>query len=658
MHESFDHIIRSEKQLHKIRQYIKDNPKVPQTSSLRNGSSKDQQTSSLRNVPKVPQTSSLRSKHQPSNLSKAQAGSLRNSERSAYRFKSNAIQNSIYGVDIDAGAVEIAKLRLWLSMVVDEERIDTIEPLPNLEYKIVQGNSLINIPDGTAINDALATEIENLTTAYFHITDKEKKQEQKQIIDNKIQEQLQFVSEMVGYKIDFDFKLFFHEVWKEKDGFDVVIGNPPYVVDRKLSEIEKNYFKKNYKSAIYQINLYLLFIEKGFHVLNRKGHLSLIVPNTWLINKVVSKFREYLLKEYYLIEIADLTKDEIFDATVLPVIFIGSNRKINNYEIQINNGKESFFSFRTKIPKGLILKEDNSIINYQIKSSELSLINKIDKGTMNLGKLSLISFGVKFYQVGKGKPKQTRNDVDNHVYTHSTKINNNCKKILEGKNIGKYKISFKGKYIEYGEWLAEPRKPEMFEGERILLRRIVGEKGFIATYVKDNWCNNSLLHVIKVNSKESSRYILSLINSELIGWYFLKKFARFEKTFPEVRVHEVNRLPIKTYVNKKLFEIIVDYILFLKTQPTDKISFYFEQLLDGMVYELYFENEIKQAGCDILKYLDDLPEIKDEMADEEKLKTITKVFNKLYDAASPVRKNLEAMEQVEEVKIIKESLEK
>jgi hypothetical protein len=96
-------------------------------------------------------------------------------KRSAYRFKSNAIQNSIYGVDIDTGAVEIAKLRLWLSMVVDEERINNIEPLPNLEYKIVQGNSLINIPDGTAINDVLATEIEQLTTAFFHITDKEKK---------------------------------------------------------------------------------------------------------------------------------------------------------------------------------------------------------------------------------------------------------------------------------------------------------------------------------------------------------------------------------------------------------------------------------------------------------------------------------------------------
>jgi hypothetical protein len=88
------------------------------------------------------------------------------------------------------------------------------------------------------------------------------------------------------------------------------------------------------------------------------------------------------------------------------------------------------------------------------------------------------------------------------------------------------------------------------------------------------------------------------------------------------------------------------------------MSFYFEQLIDGMVYELYFGNEIKQAGCDILKYLNDLPEIKDDMDDGEKMKIITKVFNKLYDKESPVRKNLFFMDSVEEIAIIKKSLEK
>lgn len=120
----------------------------------------------------------------------------------------------------------------------------------------------------------------------------------------------------------------------------------------------------------------------------------------------------------------------------------------------------------------------------------------------------------------------------------------------------------------------------------------------------------------------------------------------------------IEELPLILKSKTKAFEIIVDYILFLKSQPTDKMSFYFEQLIDGMVYELYFENEIKQADCNILKYLDDLPEITDKMGDKEKMKIITKVFNKLYDKESPVRKNLFFMDSVEEVAIIKKSLEK
>ena len=126
-----------------------------------------------------------------------------------------------------------------------------------------------------------------------------------------------------------------------------------------------------------------------------------------------------------------------------------------------------------------------------------------------------------------------------------------------------------------------------------------------------------------------------------------------------VAIENLNKLPIKYYSKEaNKFEAIVDYILFLKKSDSDTMSFYFEQLIDGMVYELYFENEIKQAGCDILKYLNNLPEISDKMKDDEKLKIITKVFNKLYDKESPVRKNLFFMDSVEEVAIIKKSLEK
>ena len=128
----------------------------------------------------------------------------------------------------------------------------------------------------------------------------------------------------------------------------------------------------------------------------------------------------------------------------------------------------------------------------------------------------------------------------------------------------------------------------------------------------------------------------------------------------ELTLEPLQFIPIKeiNLSKQKPFILAVNFIIYLKSQTNDKMSFYFEQIIDGMVYELYFENEFKQADCNILKYMEDLPEIKEEMEVEEKTEIITKVFNKLYDKESPVRKNLFFMDSVEEIAIIKKSLEK
>ena len=129
----------------------------------------------------------------------------------------------------------------------------------------------------------------------------------------------------------------------------------------------------------------------------------------------------------------------------------------------------------------------------------------------------------------------------------------------------------------------------------------------------------------------------------------------FEFKIQYIKQIPIPKIPIQ---DQKPFETLVDYILFLKQQEDDTQSFYFEQIIDGMVFELYFEPEIKKAGCEIIKYLQDLPEITDKMSDSERQKTIDKVFTELYNNNHPVCKNLEAMKQVEEVKIINDSLNK
>jgi len=154
----------------------------------------------------------------------------------SYELKRHAIRESIYGVDIDASAIDIARLRLWLSLIVDEERYDTIEPLPNLDYKIVQGDSLIGMPHDLLPDNEALREIERLKPLYFKETKEKEKSELRARIDTNIRELLD-TAKKFGVQVDFDFKLYFSEVWHEKGGFDVVIGNPPYVRMEEIKEL-------------------------------------------------------------------------------------------------------------------------------------------------------------------------------------------------------------------------------------------------------------------------------------------------------------------------------------------------------------------------------------------------------------------------------------
>ncbi|HOF42771.1 MAG TPA: hypothetical protein PLF86_02880 [Candidatus Moranbacteria bacterium] len=157
---------------------------------------------------------------------------LNDTKHNNYEFKRRCIEHSLYGVDIDPGAVEIAKLRLWLSLVVDEDDIRQIKPLPNLDYKIVCGNSLLGV-QRDLLNDHLFKELENLKPLYFNETNPTNKQEYKKKIDELIRQITN------GHK-EFDFEVYFSEVFHKKGGFDVVIANPPYIQLQKRLMISKN----------------------------------------------------------------------------------------------------------------------------------------------------------------------------------------------------------------------------------------------------------------------------------------------------------------------------------------------------------------------------------------------------------------------------------
>lgn len=581
-------------------------------------------------------------------------------DRSAYRFKSNAIKNSIYGVDIDAGAVEIAKLRLWLSMVVDEERIDNIEPLPNLEYKIVQGNSLINMPDGCLRNGDLEIEIEKLTKNYYTITDKEEKQRQKEIIDSKIQQLLASASEFACYKIDFDFKLYFHEVWNEKGGFDLVIGNPPYVDSEEMVKNSPEYRK--ILSSIFittkgNWDLYIPFFEQSFYCLNEKGILSFITPNKWLAIGYGKELRRFL--KHNIFKIGNCNAIKVFDAGNSPFIsFIAKNNQNTSFNI---DSFDSEYFIKGMYTSSSIVK------NYE--EWGLLLGNNIDLVTNILSKPFSLSDIIKVENPFTTSEAYTLLDILENNFDFDKELQfkfiNTGTITKYGSLWGKKKTTYLKNHYEHpivDKKLFNKNFPKRFNQAitpKIIIKGIRYFDSFLdieGLYI----AGKSTLVLINPQKHFTLNCVLAIINSRLIFFYLKEAYGalgidggiNFSKDM-------VEGIPIAEFSNQiRKFNTIIDYMLFLKSVSGEKMSFYLEQLIDGMVYELYFENEIKHAGCDILKYLNDLPEITAEMDDEEKMKIITKVFNKLYDKESPVRKNLFFMDIVEEVAIIKKSFEK
>jgi hypothetical protein len=201
-------------------------------------------------------------------------------ERTPYHFKRHAIQNCLYGVDIDAGAVEIAKLRLWLSLVVDEEETKQIKPLPNLDFKIVSGNSLVGFP----FKSHGLHEIEQLKAKYFEETDHERKAKLKLEIERKLRECFASSKKTLGYEVSFDFKVSFSEVFSTKGGFSSVIANPPYLNSRSMSKVNpelRKLVQATYSFTKGSWDIYIAFFERGFDLLNKSGVLSFITPDKW-----------------------------------------------------------------------------------------------------------------------------------------------------------------------------------------------------------------------------------------------------------------------------------------------------------------------------------------------------------------------------------------
>ena len=613
--------------------------------------------------------------------------------RYIYRLKRHIIQESIYGVDIDASAIDIARLRLWLSLVVDEDDLDPIETLPNLDYKIVCGNSLIGLPDGAMRNLQVEAELETFKEKFYDITDETKKKALRQEINTKIRELLDSAEQFAGYKIDFDFKLFFSEVWREKGGFDVVIGNPPY--GAKLTAEEKKFFKNEFSDVHMRTpDTFNYFISKGIRLLHNRGVITYIVPNNLFFQSEYEKARKFLLaKNQFYIGIN--LGDGVFNtATVPSCIFLSSKNNIGGnkyFYADLRNANKKSLNFREVFKLESVsstLKTPASI--FGITEEEFRLIEKLRKVSVTIDNIAeemasgISTGGDKIFRIPKDfaeqnnfeneilKPVLVGGEIDKYSNLNTEHLviyTDRATDIDTFPSIRDYLFDFKEKLEKRSEaksgimpWYAlnRQRYSLLFEEEKIIMRQTsdriratIDSSGF---YVID-----SILVFKKTKKTEFNyNYLLSILNSTITDFLYTKFTQEGGRTFAQVKPLNVRKLFIpKANIDKQSFTaLIVDYLLeWNKYKEKNTIeSKFFEAVSDAIVFELFLNEEIKSAGKEILKHLEDLKPITDDMSEEEKLSIIQSEFERLYDPNHPVRFAIETLDSLEEVRIIKEAL--
>ncbi len=230
-------------------------------------------------------------------------------DRNPYDFKRHAIHNCLYGVDIDAGAIEIAKLRLWLSLVVDEEGVKQIKPLPNLDYKVVAGNSLLGVQK-TLFNENLFKRLEELKGLYFDETDRVQKHKYKREIDD-------LIHELTNNKQLFDFEIHFSEVFHNISGFDVVVANPPYVGEKGNKTVFRE-IKAGPLRPFYQrkCDLFYFFFHVALNIAKPRGSVAFITTNYYPTATQALNLRLDLKKRGSLLRLINFNEVKIFDSAL------------------------------------------------------------------------------------------------------------------------------------------------------------------------------------------------------------------------------------------------------------------------------------------------------------------------------------------------------
>ena len=465
-------------------------------------------------------------------------------------IENSILERNIYGVDLNDESVEIAKLSLWLRTAQKGRKLNS------LNDNIKCGNSLID--------DV----------------------------------------EVAGDKA-FSWEKEFPDVFA-KGGFDVIIGNPPY--GAIFNELQKNYYISKYKLSPAILDTYLMFLLKNNLLSKSNGISGYIIPSTWLYMSQFQTFRMDVINSYKIPEII-LYRNPIFeDATVetcttFLINDLPNKDSIYNFK-EINNNK---IILNEEVKQQLILSNANSSLLLKEQKNE-KIFLKISNSNKLLKDYTKIVCGLTPYRLGKGKPKQTTEIVNNRSFDSDYKKDETYRMYLMGRDFNRYLWqNEKERWLSYGDWLAEPRYAAPFEDSIKLVIRQTSDR--LIVHLDDlKYLSLKNVHNLKITDESIDyKYLICILNSKLMDWWYQKLIPEKGRVFAEVKVVNLNKLPIKKTKNQNQFIEKANQILKLNIdfqKINQKFSSYFSkqyqiEKLTGKLekwYELDFADFTKELN--------------------------------------------------------------
>ena len=358
-------------------------------------------------------------------------------ERTPYAFKRHAIEHSLYGVDIDASAIDIARLRLWLSLVVDEDDFHIIKPLPNLDYKIVCGNSLQSVKQGF-----MEGEIEAKKEQFQNTTDPKEKERLRAEIDRILGILTQNFSK-------FDFRIYFSEVFRKRGGFDVVIANPPYVRGERIKDQKKD-LKQQFSCYTGTADLYVYFYERGIEILRPNGTLAFISSNKYFRSGYGEKLRAFLT-QHTIHQLIDFGDAPVFDAIAYPSIIILKKKPSQENQVRAMTWKPGppiqqfadIYRSESFLMEQAELKSDG----WRLESPQvLRLLEKLTRAGKPLGEYvdGKIYYGIK---TGLNEAFIVDQPTRDRLIAEHASSSYLLKPILRGRDVKRWRIDYSGRYL-------------------------------------------------------------------------------------------------------------------------------------------------------------------------------------------------------------------